>query len=64
MDYCASVLRDAPLYLEWAPSNILDQDLVHRGDMIVGEQEAKKVLLEQQVEGITEAEIDPDHIQV
>lgn len=59
--------KDAPLYLEWAPSNILSQDLASnddsKSDMVVGEHEAKKVQLEQQVEGYLQAEIDPDRVE-
>ena len=56
--------RDAPLYLEWAPSNILERNTNTMSDVIVGEHEVKKVLLEQQVEGTVEAEIDPDRVEV
>lgn len=60
-----SGFRDAPLYLEWAPSNILSQDLdIDNSDMIVGEQDAKKVSIEQQVKEISEAELDPDRVEV
>ncbi|CAO2832043.1 unnamed protein product [Amaranthus hypochondriacus] len=55
--------KDAPLYLEWAPSNILEKNTNAMSDMIVGEHEVKKVLLEQQVEGTIEAEIDPDRVE-
>ncbi|KNA03603.1 hypothetical protein SOVF_207540, partial [Spinacia oleracea] len=56
--------KDAPLYLEWAPSNILSQDLdIDNSDMIVGEQDAKKVSIEQQVKEISEAELDPDRVE-
>lgn len=59
--------KDAPLYLEWAPSNILCQDLEvddkSKSNMVVGEQEAKKVSLEQQVEGISQDELDPDRVE-
>lgn len=55
--------KDVPLYLEWAPNNILSQDMETNNKSIVGEQEAKKVLLEQQVEGISETEADPDRVE-
>ncbi|KAL2930769.1 Multiple RNA-binding domain-containing protein 1 [Bienertia sinuspersici] len=55
--------KDAPLYLEWAPSNILSQDLQTNDKSIVREQEARKILLEQQLEGISEAEMDPDRVE-
>ncbi|XP_074310808.1 multiple RNA-binding domain-containing protein 1-like [Silene latifolia] len=58
---------DAPLYLEWAPSNILSQDLASNGDskknMVVGEDKAKKVLLEHQVLEMSDDEIDPDRVE-
>ncbi|KAJ8432910.1 hypothetical protein Cgig2_004584 [Carnegiea gigantea] len=60
--------RDAPLYLEWAPSNILSQDLASnddfKSDMVVGEHEAKKVQLEQQAQGHLQSEIDPDRVEI
>ncbi|KMS99233.1 hypothetical protein BVRB_2g046710 [Beta vulgaris subsp. vulgaris] len=59
--------KDAPLYLEWAPSNILHQELEtdnnSNTNMVVEEQEAKKNFLEQQVEEISEAEMDPDRVE-
>lgn len=59
------LLRDAPLYLEWAPGNILSQGTVENSSTnIVGEHDAKRFLLEQQVEGITDGDIDPDRVEV
>lgn len=55
--------RDAPLYLEWAPGNILDQTDDSKNS-VVGEQDVKKVLLEQQVEGTIDADVDPDRVEV
>ncbi|XP_010529286.1 PREDICTED: multiple RNA-binding domain-containing protein 1 isoform X1 [Tarenaya hassleriana] len=55
--------KDAPLYLEWAPGDILEQKTPPDNDgkeSAVGEHDVKRVLLEQQVEGITNEEIDPD----
>ncbi|KAL9247877.1 hypothetical protein vseg_021259 [Gypsophila vaccaria] len=58
---------DAPLYLEWAPSNILNPEWAPKSDtkndMIVGEDEAKKVLREQEILGISDTEIDPDRVE-
>ncbi|XP_059625084.1 uncharacterized protein LOC132268271 isoform X2 [Cornus florida] len=59
--------KDAPLYLEWAPGNILSQNSTSVGDanncIIVGENDAKRVLLEQHVEGIADADIDTDKVE-
>ncbi|XP_052209349.1 uncharacterized protein LOC127812867 [Diospyros lotus] len=58
--------KDAPLYLEWAPDHILNQNTTSidaANTVIVGENEVKRVILEQQVEGITDGEIDPDRIE-
>uniref|UniRef100_A0A5B7C6H3 Putative multiple RNA-binding domain-containing protein 1 n=1 Tax=Davidia involucrata TaxID=16924 RepID=A0A5B7C6H3_DAVIN len=59
--------KDAPLYLEWAPGNILSQNSTSLGDanntFIVGEHDAKRVLFEQHVEGIAAVEIDPDRVE-
>lgn len=59
--------KDAPLYLEWAPGNILSQNAPYENDasrsVIVGERDAKRMLLEQQVEGISDVDIDPDRVE-
>ncbi|XP_059656876.1 multiple RNA-binding domain-containing protein 1 isoform X2 [Cornus florida] len=59
--------KDAPLYLEWAPGNILSQNSTSVDDannsIIVGENDAKRVLLEQHVEGIADADIDTDRVE-
>ncbi|XP_047321767.1 multiple RNA-binding domain-containing protein 1 [Impatiens glandulifera] len=58
--------KDAPLYLEWAPGNILDANtasVIDANTVIVGEKEAKKAFLEQQVEGIVDDDADPDRIE-
>ncbi|KAL5539196.1 hypothetical protein UlMin_045233 [Ulmus minor] len=59
--------KDAPLYLEWAPANILLPSSTPEGneknDDAVGEQDAKRVILEQQVEGILDDDIDPDRVE-
>lgn len=60
--------RGVPLYLEWAPANILSQSSTsksdEKSDAAVGEHDAKRVILEQSVEGISEMDIDPDRIEV
>ncbi|XP_048228729.1 multiple RNA-binding domain-containing protein 1 isoform X2 [Ricinus communis] len=59
--------KDAPLYLEWAPSDVLNQSLTSKssedGNNAVGEHDAKRVMLEQSVEGLSELDIDPDRIE-
>ncbi|XP_057970697.1 multiple RNA-binding domain-containing protein 1 isoform X2 [Malania oleifera] len=59
--------KDAPLYLEWAPGDILSQspkpDSDPKASAIVGEHDAKRVLLEQGVEGILDVDIDPDRVE-
>ncbi|KAI5667360.1 hypothetical protein M9H77_17213 [Catharanthus roseus] len=56
--------KDAPLYLEWAPGNILDQSTSDSSSKnVVGEHDAKRVMLEQQVEGITDGDVDPDRVE-
>lgn len=59
--------RDAPLYLEWAPGDILclkqevEQD---KPKDTVSEQSMKSVLLEQTLGGTLEDDIDPDRVEV
>ncbi|CAK7335869.1 unnamed protein product [Dovyalis caffra] len=59
--------KGVPLYLEWAPANILSQSSTsksdEKNDAAVGEHDAKRVILEQSVEGISEMDIDPDRIE-
>lgn len=58
--------KDAPLYLEWAPANILSQNSASVGDAndsVIGEQDSKRVFLEPHVEGISDADIDPDRVE-
>ncbi|KAK9131620.1 hypothetical protein Scep_011148 [Stephania cephalantha] len=58
--------KDAPLYLEWAPANILSPNSkleTHSSEVMVGEQDVKRVLREQHVEGLAEADIDPDRVE-
>ncbi|KAI3455775.1 hypothetical protein Pfo_012438 [Paulownia fortunei] len=53
--------KDAPLYLEWAPGNILSQTSADGGNKVVGELDVKRALLEQ--EDTTDADADPDRIE-
>ncbi|XP_059446252.1 multiple RNA-binding domain-containing protein 1 [Corylus avellana] len=58
--------KDGPLYLEWAPDNILSQSSTSKTDEkdnAIGEHDAKRVILEQQVEGLNDVDIDPDRIE-
>ncbi|GLT59947.1 hypothetical protein SLA2020_327400 [Shorea laevis] len=59
--------KDAPLYLEWAPGNILSPKSASKDDEknveAVGERDAKRVILEQRVEAISDMDIDPDRIE-
>jgi multiple RNA-binding domain-containing protein 1 len=53
--------------LEWAPDNILSQSSTSKTDEknnAIGEHDAKRVILEQQVEGLNDVDIDPDRIEV
>ncbi|THU52618.1 hypothetical protein C4D60_Mb10t05850 [Musa balbisiana] len=58
--------KDVPLYLEWAPGDILSSNPKSQNgekNSVIGEEHVKKVLLEQSVEGIPEEEIDPDKME-
>ncbi|XP_054798328.1 uncharacterized protein LOC129303204 isoform X2 [Prosopis cineraria] len=58
--------KDAPLYLEWAPSNVLSQSLTSENNEKngpIGENEAKRVILEQHLEGVSDVEIDQDRVE-
>ncbi|KAF7150615.1 hypothetical protein RHSIM_Rhsim02G0169700 [Rhododendron simsii] len=59
--------KGTPLYLEWAPGDILSQNskiLENTNNaVVVGEHQAKRVLLEQHTEGIVDADVDPDRIE-
>ncbi|GAB2240262.1 hypothetical protein Droror1_Dr00020780 [Drosera rotundifolia] len=59
---------DAPLYLEWAPKGIISGSTTVSMDqttsnLVVGEREVKKVLLDQDVKGISDVNIDPERIE-
>ena len=60
--------RDLPLYLEWAPDDILSEDPTYKKDendtSIVGEHETKLASLEQELEGTTNADIDTERVEV
>lgn len=56
------------MYLEWAPANILSQSSTSEGNekngAAVGEHDVKRAILEQQVEGILDVDVDPDRVEV
>ncbi|KAK9991308.1 hypothetical protein SO802_026293 [Lithocarpus litseifolius] len=57
--------KDAPLYLEWAPGNILTQcstSKIDEKNNAIGEHDAKRFTLEQQ-EGLMDMDIDPDRVE-
>ncbi|XP_050292584.1 multiple RNA-binding domain-containing protein 1 [Quercus robur] len=57
--------KDAPLYLEWAPGNILTQcstSKIDEKNNALGEHDAKRFILEQQ-EGLMDMDIDPDRVE-
>ncbi|CAI0461455.1 unnamed protein product [Linum tenue] len=60
--------KDAPLYLEWAPADILNPRSTSKDDQpsnaAADQDDVKRVMLEQSVEGISEADIDPDRIEI
>lgn len=59
--------RGVPLYLEWAPSNVLSQNSTSENDgknTAVGEHDAKRVILEQHLEGMSDVDLDPDRVEV
>lgn len=59
--------KDAPLYLEWAPSNILASTTKSENNVSngtdVAEKDVNRVLLEQRVEEIPNEDIDPDRVE-
>ncbi|KAF7831239.1 multiple RNA-binding domain-containing protein 1 [Senna tora] len=58
--------KDAPLYLEWAPSNVLIQSLTSKNNEksgAIGEKDVKRQMLEKQWEGISDMDIDHDRVE-
>ncbi|XP_061352863.1 multiple RNA-binding domain-containing protein 1-like [Gastrolobium bilobum] len=58
--------KDAPLYLEWAPSNVLSQSATSKNNEMnsaIGENDAKRLILEQHVERISDVDIDPNRVE-
>lgn len=50
--------------MEWAPANILSQTSTIDDDNVEGELDINRAVLKQQIEDMTEAEADPDRIEV
>uniref|UniRef100_J3M1B0 RRM domain-containing protein n=1 Tax=Oryza brachyantha TaxID=4533 RepID=J3M1B0_ORYBR len=58
--------KDTPLYLEWAPEDILSPTSTPVEDdekNVVGERIVTKAIVEQTVEGVSAEEIDPDRVE-
>ncbi|KAL6500821.1 hypothetical protein OROGR_027329 [Orobanche gracilis] len=58
---------DDPLYLEWAPFNILSQSSMSKSNEMnggIGKNDAKRLILEQYVERISDVDIDPDRAEL
>uniref|UniRef100_A0A0D9W9B7 RRM domain-containing protein n=1 Tax=Leersia perrieri TaxID=77586 RepID=A0A0D9W9B7_9ORYZ len=58
--------KDTPLYLEWAPENILSPTSTPVEDdekNVVSERIITKAIVEQTVEGVSAEEIDPDRVE-
>ncbi|TKW06506.1 hypothetical protein SEVIR_7G245000v4 [Setaria viridis] len=58
--------KDTPLYLEWAPENILSPSSAPVDDdekNVIGERIVTKAIIEQSVEGVSAEEIDPDRVE-
>ncbi|CAN1150824.1 Probable RNA-binding protein 19 [Linum perenne] len=59
--------KDAPLYLEWAPADILSPSATSKGDYTnntaVDEDDVKRTILEQTIQGTSETDIDPDRTE-
>lgn len=53
------------MYLEWAPANVIcTSGLVEKKNAIIGENEAKRAMSEQHVQGISDEDVDPDRVEV
>lgn len=58
--------KDTPLYLEWAPDNILSPTSIHVEEEetnVIGERIVAKAIVDQTVEGVGAEEIDPDRVE-
>ncbi|KAI3994991.1 hypothetical protein MKX01_019805 [Papaver californicum] len=59
--------KDAPLYLEWAPGNILSPSSTSEADAqkygVIGEKDVKRAIIEQGVEAISGVDVDPDRVE-
>ncbi|KAK7301425.1 hypothetical protein RJT34_12289 [Clitoria ternatea] len=58
--------KHVPLYLEWAPFNILSQSSTYKNEEMngaIGENDARRQILDQHVERISDVDIDPDRVE-
>uniref|UniRef100_A0ACD5YZU6 Uncharacterized protein n=1 Tax=Avena sativa TaxID=4498 RepID=A0ACD5YZU6_AVESA len=58
--------KDTPLYLEWAPDDILSPTSTHveeEDTKTIGERIITKAIVDQTVEGVSAEEIDPDRVE-
>ncbi|KAK2354286.1 hypothetical protein P8452_74696 [Trifolium repens] len=58
--------KDAPLYLEWAPSNVLNPKSTSKDNEMnsrIGEKDVKRQILEQDIERISDVDIDLDRVE-
>ncbi|XP_061355186.1 uncharacterized protein LOC133299715 [Gastrolobium bilobum] len=58
--------KDAPLYLEWAHSNVLSPSATSKNNEMnspIDENDAKRLIFEQHVEKISDVDIDPDRVE-
>ncbi|KAI3933990.1 hypothetical protein MKX01_016291 [Papaver californicum] len=59
--------KDAPLYLEWAPGNILSPSSTSEADAqkygVVGEKDVKRAIIEHRMEAISGVDVDPDRVE-
>ncbi|KAM1796214.1 hypothetical protein ACFX11_036476 [Malus domestica] len=60
--------KDGPLYLEWAPGNVLSPssttESIEKNTAVVGEHDVKRVMLQQYVGRIADVDADPDRVEV
>ncbi|KAM1032575.1 hypothetical protein EV1_035853 [Malus domestica] len=60
--------KDGPLYLEWAPGNVLSPssttESIEKNTAVVGEHDVKRVMLQQYVGRIADGDADPDRVEI
>ncbi|KAL5722290.1 hypothetical protein ACHQM5_005828 [Ranunculus cassubicifolius] len=55
--------KDVPLYLEWAPNNILSPTSKSEIEAVIDQQDVKRGILEHHAEEITNDKFDPDRVE-